>query len=76
LLELINEYSKFIGYKINTQKSLAFLYTEKSDREIKKIIPFTIAAIFTIVITWKQPRRPSTDEWIKKLYIYTVQYYP
>ena len=35
-----------------------------------------IAAIFTIVITWKHPRHPSTDEWIKKLYIYTVQYYP
>ena len=37
LLELINEYSKVAGYKINTQKSLAFLYTnnEKTEREIK-----------------------------------------
>jgi len=45
LLELINEYSKVAGYKINTQKSLAFLYTnnEKIEREIKEIIPFTIA---------------------------------
>ena len=45
LLELINEYSKVAGYKINTQKSLAFLYTnnEKTEREIKEIIPFTIA---------------------------------
>ena len=45
LLELINEYSKVLGYKINTQKSLAFLYTdnEKIEREIKEIIPFTIA---------------------------------
>ena len=44
LLELINEYSKFAGYKINMQKSLAFLYTynEKTEREIKKTIPFTI----------------------------------
>ena len=44
LLELINEYSKFAGYKINTQKSLAFLYTnnEKTEREIKETIPFTI----------------------------------
>ena len=43
--ELINEYSKVAGYKINTQKSLAFLYTnnEKVDKEIKEIIPFTIA---------------------------------
>ena len=38
LLELISEFSKVIGYKINTQKSLAFLYTnnEKSEREIKE----------------------------------------
>ena len=43
LLELINEYSKVTGYKINTQKSLAFLYTEKTEREIKETIPFTIA---------------------------------
>ena len=45
LLELISEYSKVAGYKINTQKSLAFLYTnnEKPEREIKESIPFTIA---------------------------------
>ena len=45
LLELINEYSKFTGYKINTQKSLAFLYTnnEKTETEIKETIPFTMA---------------------------------
>ena len=45
LLELINEYGKVAGYKINTQKSLAFLYTnnEKTEREIKETIPFTIA---------------------------------
>ena len=40
LLELISEFSKVAGYKINTQKSLAFLYTnnEKSEREIKESI--------------------------------------
>ena len=45
LLELINEYSKVAGYKINTEKSLAFLCTnnEKTEREIKETIPFTIA---------------------------------
>ena len=45
LLELINEYSKVAGYKINTQKSHAFLYTnnEKTEREIKETIPFSIA---------------------------------
>ena len=45
LLQLINEYSKVAGYKINTQKSLAFLYTnnEKTERENKETISFTIA---------------------------------
>ena len=44
LLELINDYSKVAGYKINTQKSLAFLYTnnEKTEREIKETTPLTI----------------------------------
>ena len=46
LLELISEFSKVMGYKINTQKSPTFLYTnnEKSEREIKETIPFTIAS--------------------------------
>ena len=45
LLELISEFSKVAGYKVNTQKSLAFLYTnnERSEREIKESIPSTIA---------------------------------
>ena len=45
LLVLINEYSKVAGYKINTQKSLTFVYTnnEKTEREIKETMPFTIA---------------------------------
>ena len=45
LLELINEFGKVAGYKINVQKCLAFLYTnnERSEREIKETITFTIA---------------------------------
>ena len=45
LLELINKLSKVTGYKINTQKSLAFLYTnnKRSEREIKETITFTTA---------------------------------
>ena len=52
LLELIKENSKVSGYKINTQKSLAFLYTnnEKTEREIKEMIIFTI--------TMKRNKRP------------------
>ena len=46
LLELINEFGTVAGYKVNAQKSPAFLYTndEKSEREIKETLPFTIAA--------------------------------
>ena len=55
LLELINESGKVAGYKINAQKSLAFLYTndEKSEREIKETLSFTIATkrIKYLVIT-------------------------
>ena len=42
LLELINEFGKLAGYKIHTQKSLAFLYTnnKRSERQIKETIPF------------------------------------
>ena len=45
LLALISEFSKVAGYKISTQKSLAFLHdnNEKSEREIKESVPFTIA---------------------------------
>jgi len=46
LLELINESSKVTGYKINSQKSFAFLYTnnKRSEREIKETISFTITS--------------------------------
>ena len=45
LLELINEFIEVVGYKINTQRPFAFLYTnnEKSERTIKESTPFTIA---------------------------------
>ena len=45
LVELMTEFGKVAGYRINTQKSLAFLYSnnERSEREIKEIIPFTTA---------------------------------
>jgi hypothetical protein len=46
LLDTINSYSKVEGYKINTEKSVAFLYTnnEQTEKEYMKIIPFTIAS--------------------------------
>ena len=52
------------------------IYPEETRVEKDTCIPLFIAALFTIARTWKQPRCPSTDEWIKKLwYIYTMDYF-
>ena len=52
------------------------IYPEETKTEKDTGIPLFIAALFTIAITWKQLRCPSTDEWIKKLwYIYTMECY-
>ena len=71
LLELISEFSKVAGYKINTQKSLAFLYTnnEKSEREIKESIPFTIATkrIKYLGINWPKNTKELYTENYKTL---------
>ena len=74
LLELISEFSEVAGYKINTQKSLAFLYTnnEKWEREIKESIPFTIATkrIKYLGINLPKDTKNSTKkiirQWCKK----------
>ena len=51
--------------------SLLDIYPEETKTERDTCIPLFIAALFTTARTWKQPRCPSTDEWIKKLwYIY------
>ena len=52
------------------------MYSEETKMEKDTCIPLFIAALFTIAGTWKQPRSPSTEEWIKKLwYIYTMEHY-
>ena len=58
LLELISEFGKVAGYKINAQKSVAFLYTndEKSESEIKKTLPFIIAAKRIIYVGINLPK--------------------
>ena len=48
---------------------------EETKTERDTCTPMLIAALFTIARTWKQPRCPLTDEWIKLWYIYTVEYY-
>ena len=53
------------------------IYPEETRVEKDTCIPFFIAALFKIARTWKQPRYPSTDEWIKKLLcVPTMEYYP
>ena len=55
---------------------LLCIYTEETRTERDTCTPVFIAALFTIARTWKQPRCPSADEWIRKLwYIYTMEYY-
>ena len=58
LLELISEFTKVAGYKINTQKSLAFLYSnnEKSETEIKESLPFTISIKIIIYLRINLPK--------------------
>ena len=59
-----------------TQQSHCCAYTLKTRIERDTCTPM-FAALFTIARTWKQPRCPSADEWIKKIwYIYTMDYYP
>ena len=56
--------------------SLLGIYPEETRVEKDTCIPLFIAALFIIATTWKEPRCPSTDEGIKKLwYIYTMEYY-
>ena len=58
------------------QQSHCWAYTLETRRERDTSTPMFIAALFIIARTWKQPRCPSADEWIRKLwYIYTMEYY-
>ena len=69
LLELINEFGKVAAYRINTQKSLAFLYVndDRSEREIKEMIPFTIISKRIKFLRINLPEEP------KYLYSKTVR---
>ena len=60
-----------------TQQSHCWAYTlRKPELKETRVPPIFIAALFIIARTWKQPRCPSADEWIRKLwYIYTREYY-
>ena len=51
------------------------IYPEKTIIQKEACTKMFIAALFTIARTWKQPKCPSTEEWIKMWYIYTMEYY-
>ena len=65
-----------LGIKLPYDPAIPLLgiYPEKIIIQNDTCSPIFTAALFTIAKTWKQPRCPSTDEWIKKLwYIYTME---
>ena len=78
LWKMVWVFLKKLGKKTSYDSTILLLgiYPDETKLEKDTYIPLFIAALFTIARTWKQPRCPSTDEWIKKLwYIYTMEYY-
>ena len=75
VLAIINSAAMNIG-PYDPAIPLLGIHTEKTRRERDTSTPMFIAALFIIARTWKQPRCPLADEWIRKLwYIYTMEYY-
>ena len=73
---MVWRFLKKLGIKHDPAILLLGIYPEETKIEKDTCIPLFIAALFTIAKTRKQPRCPSTDECIKKLwYIYTVECY-
>ena len=75
---MVWRFLKKLGIKPPYDPAIPLLGLYPKETRVKKdtCIPMFTAALFTIARTWKQPRCPSTDEWIKKLwYIYTMEYY-
>ena len=57
--------------------SVLGIYPEKTMTQKATCTPMLTAALYTIAKIWKQPKCPSTEEWLKKMwYIYTMEYYP
>ena len=78
LWKIVWRFLKMRGIKPPYDPAIPLLgiYPEETKIEKDKCIPLFTASLFTIARTWKQPRCPSTDEWIKKLwYIYTMEYH-
>ena len=78
LWKTVWRFLKKLGIKAPYEPAIPLLgiYPEETKIEKDTYIPLFIVALFTVARTWKQPRCPSTDEWIKKLwYIYTMEYH-
>ena len=78
LWKIVWRFLKKLGIKPPCDPTISLLgiYPEETRVEKDTCIPLFIAVLFTIARTWKQPRCPLTDEWIKKVwYIYTMDYY-
>ena len=78
LWKTVWRFLKKLGIKSPYDPAIPLLGIYPEETKIEKVtcIPLFIAALFTIARTWKQPKCPSIDEWIKKLwYIYTMEYY-
>uniref|UniRef100_A0A8D0YWZ7 DUF1725 domain-containing protein n=1 Tax=Sus scrofa TaxID=9823 RepID=A0A8D0YWZ7_PIG len=73
----IHKTTKQIEQLTQQSHSWACIQTKFSLKKTHASICMFTAALFTIAKTWKQPKCPSTGEWIKKMcYIYTMEYYP
>ena len=75
---MVWRFVKKLGIKPLYDPTIPLLYIYPEETKIERDICITLftVALFTTARTWKQPRCPSTDEWIRKLwYIYTVDYY-
>ena len=76
LWKMVWRFLKKLGIKPPYDPAIPLLgiYPEETKIETDTCIPVFTAALVTIARTWKQPRCPSTDEWIKLWYIYTMEY--
>ena len=82
LSQVVDQFSQWFLKKLEIELPydpaipLLSIHTEETRYERDTCTPVFIAALFIIARTWKQPRYPSADEWIRKLwYIYTMEYY-
>ena len=77
LWKTVWRFFKKLGMELPYNPAIPLLDVDPKETRIERdtFTPMFIATLFTIARTWKQPRCPSTDEWIRKLwYIYTMEY--